>query len=87
MADQDLAAQEADEQREAAKQDARILVEAEIIKSNTERFTKARAVAGEMALESANQSNAFASVASGSLEYPEMERERAETQSIAVTGG
>jgi len=84
---QDVAAKTDEEQREFAKQDARILAEAEVIKGNTERLTNAQTVAAEMALESANQSQAFSTIASRAIDYPEMDRERAESQGIAPSAG
>lgn len=87
MADQDLAVLSEEEQRMAAKQDAQVLAEAEVIKANTERLTNAQQMAAEMALESADQSKAFSTIASRAIDYPKMERERAETESIAPSAG
>jgi len=87
MADQNVAALSDEEQREAAKRDASILAEAEVIKGNVERLQKAQQLASEMALETANQSKAFSTIASRSLDYPKMERERAESENIAPSAG
>ena len=87
MADQNLAVLSDEERREKAKMDAQVLAEAAVIRSNSERFESAKILAAEMALESADKSKAFADIAVGGLQYPQMERERAEAQSIAPSSG
>jgi len=77
MADQDTQAMAAQEKREAAKQDARTLAEAEVIRNNVKRFELAKQMAVEMSLESKDQADAFAFIAGGVLHYPKMEKERA----------
>jgi len=87
MANQDRQAMSDEERREAAKQDARVLAEAEVIRQNPERLQLAQYVAGEMALENAELSQAFQGVASSALRYPEMERERAEAENRGPSSG
>lgn len=86
MANQDVKAQDAEARREAAKRDADILAEAEMIKRDTERFSLAQQMATQMALESKDRSSAYESIASGGLNYPKMEEQMAE-QSVAPSAG
>ena len=87
MADQDIAVKSDQEQRDMAKRDAKILAEAAVIRQNAERFEAAKVVAVEMALEIKDQFTALANVAASSIEYPKMERERAESTAAAPSPG
>ena len=87
MISQDRSAMEATERREAAKRDAMILAEADVIRNDTERFSLAKQMAAELALETANQSKAYISIASGLLNYPKMDAERVESQIVAPSAG
>jgi len=74
MADQDVAAMEAKERREAAQKDAMILAEAEVIRQSEKRYSLAREVAGEMAFKSMQRGDAFTKIAEGVLNYPSLEQ-------------
>lgn len=87
MSEEQLPPQNDEEIMRQAKQDAQILAEAEVIKADTKRIGLARKVAAELALKSANQSNAYANIASSGLEYPEMDRQRAEANAVAPSSG
>jgi hypothetical protein len=87
MSDQDRQAMSDEERREAAKMDAQILAQADVIRQDSERLQLAQYMASEMALENAELSKAFSDIASSSLRYPKMEQERAETQNVGPSSG
>jgi len=64
--------QNEEEQKAKAEADARILMEAEMIRADKVRFEAARDMAGQMAARSEVEATMMARISGGSLHYPNM---------------